>query len=112
MDERVLVIEKKASKDQVSQMAKHFPGYIKIVVDIEKGLLCGGADRHADEELVLLEKGSEQKNLWGGGFDLETGEIDYNSVINLRPNQDNPSRDILDKAIRGKFDGIVKNLLL
>ena len=50
-------------------------------------------------------------DLWGGGFDLDTKEIDYNSVINLRPNQENPSRDILSKETREKFDNIVNKLL-
>lgn len=112
MDEQTLVITKKASKEEIEKMARHFSGYIKVVVDIERGVLCGGADRHADEEKILLEQGSEQKNLWGGGFDAETKEIDYNSVINLRPNQNNPSRDILSGDIRDKFANIVKELLL
>jgi len=42
---------------------------------------------------------------------LDTKEIDYNSVINLRPNQENPSRDILSKETREKFDNIVNKLL-
>lgn len=106
-----MIIKKKASKEQIEEMAQHFAGYIKIVVDVEKGILSGGGDRHSDEEKALLEDGSRQKNLWGGGLDVKTNELDYNSVINLRPNQDNPSRDILSKEIRQKFDKIVKTLL-
>ena len=107
----LLIIRQKVTKKQLSNIAKHFAGYVKIVVDIEKELITAGADRHFEEERLLLEEGSKQNNLWGGGVDLETKEIDYNSVINLRPNQDNPSRDILSKSIREKFDKIVKKLL-
>jgi len=106
-----MIIIKKATKEQLDEMAKHFDGYIKIVVDVERGILSGGGDRHFDDEKVLFEKGSEQENLWGGGFDVKTSEIDYNSIINLRPNQDNTSRDILSVDIRKKFDGIVAKLL-
>ena len=81
------------------------------MVDVKKEILAGGADRHFEEETVLLSAGSEPKNLWGGGYDLQTKEIDYNSVINLRSNQDNPSRDILDINIRNKFTEIVQKLL-
>lgn len=42
---------------------------------------------------------------------METKEIDYNSIINLRPQQNNPSRDILSSSIRRKFDTVVKRLL-
>lgn len=101
----------KASKEEIKSVAEHFQGYIKVVVDIEKEILSAGADRHVDEEQQLLINGSKQSNLWGGGLDLETGEIDYNSMINLRPNQDNPSRDILSLDIRKKFDDIVNKLI-
>ena len=93
-------------------MSRDFDGYIKLVVDMEKEILAGGGERHVDAEQILLKEGSEQQHLWGGGLDWETKEIDYNSVINLRPNQENPSRDILDTQIRKKFDAIVKKLLL
>jgi hypothetical protein len=108
----LLVIPKKATKDEIQKMAADFDGYIKVVVDIEKEILAGGGERHFDGEQKLLAEGSKQENLWGGGLDFETKEIDYNSIINLRPNQDNPSRDILSKEVRGKFDRIVKDLLL
>ena len=107
-----IIIRRKAKKSEIKAMATHFKGYIKVVVDIKKRILAGGSERHFDDEQVLLHAGSAQKDLWGGGLDLETGEIDYNSVINLRPNQDNPSRDIMSKDIRKKIDQIVKDLLL
>ena len=87
-------------------------GFIKVVVDIERGILVGGGQRHVEGEQKLLQEGSKQENLWGGGFDTETKEIDYNSMINLRPSADNPSRDILSSKIRKMFDKIVKDLLL
>jgi len=106
-----MIIIKKATKEQLVEMASHFDGYIKIVVDVERGILSGGGDRHFDDEKVLLENGSHQSDLWGGGFDIKTNEIDYNSIINLRPNQDNPSRDILSLDVRKRFYEIVEKLL-
>ncbi len=108
----ILIISEKASKEQLEQMAQDFDGFIKVVVDIEKGILAGGGERHVDAEQLMLQEGSKQSDLWGGGLDLETKDRDYNSVINLRPNQDNSSRDILSKEIRKQFDEIVKKLLL
>lgn len=91
-------------------MAEDYDGYIKVIVDIERNILSGGGERHFDAEQLLLQKGSLQENLWGGGVDWETKEIDYNSIINLRPRQ-NKSRDILSEQVRSKFDKIVKELL-
>lgn len=108
----ILIIRQKATAEEIKKMAEDFDGYIKVVVDAEQGILAGGGERHFDAEQILLDNGSDQENLWGGGLDLETKEIDYNSVINLRPRQGNPSRDILSKETRRKFDKIVKELLL
>lgn len=106
----ILIISKKATSEAIKKMAEDFDGYIKVVVDVEQEILAGGGERHVDLEQMLLQEGSKQANLWGGGLDLETKEIDYNSIINLRPNQNNPSRDILSTEIRQKFDKILKNL--
>ena len=109
----ILIISKRATEEHLRQMAEDFGGdYIKVVVDVEQNILAGGGERHFDAEQVLLEHGSQQENLWGGGMDVKTRTIDYNSMINLRPRQDNNSRDILSSDIRKKFDEILKKLLV
>lgn len=108
----LLIIQEKTTTGEIKKMAEDFEGYIKLVVDIEQEKFAGGGVRHFDGEQALLAEGSLQDNLWGGGIDLETKEIDYNSIINLRPKQENPSRDILSMEIRKKFDNVVKKLLL
>jgi len=65
----------------------------------------------ATKKQMLLVDGSRQSSLWGGGFDTETKEIDYNSMINLRPADQNPSREILSADIRNKFNQVVKTIL-
>ena len=108
----LLIIKSKATPEEIQKMSEDFDGYIKLVIDMERNILAGGGERHSDGEQLLLKEGSQQENLWGGGIDWETKEIDYNSIINLRPGQNNPSRDILSQKIRQKFDKIVKDLLL
>ena len=108
----LLIIRKKATDDEIKEISEDYQGYIKLIIDMEKEILTGGGERHFDGEQALLKEGSKQKNLWGGGIDWETKEIDYNSIINLRPNQNNPSRDILSTDIRKKFNAVVKKLLL
>lgn len=108
----IIFIEKKATDEEIKKMSEDFDGYIKIVCDIDRQILAGGGKRHVDAEQLLLSQGSKQEYLWGGGIDWETKEIDYNSIINLRSSQQNPSRDILSEKIRKQFDEIVKKLLL
>lgn len=88
---------------------------IKCVADIRLDLLALDADLHADLEQMLLKNGSAQENLWG--FNLwveEAGEdfIEYDSLINIRSWQENPSRDVLDPEVREKIRQIVEQFII
>ena len=107
----ILIIRKKASEEEIEKMAEDFDGYIKIVVDVEREILAAGGKKHVDAEQMLLQDGSHQNDLWGGGLDLDSDVIDYNSMINVRPSQGNLSRDIMSVEMRKIFDLIVKRLL-
>ena len=39
--------------------------YIKLAVDVERNILAGGGEFHADCQEALLEDGSHQENVWG-----------------------------------------------
>ena len=45
-----------------------FTDLIKIVVDIDKGILAADAELNADLEELLLSQGSAQQNLWGANI--------------------------------------------
>lgn len=107
----ILVFNRKANSGQIEQISKDLDGYVKFVVDLEKNIVAAGGKKHVDAEQMLLQQGSKQTNLWGGGFDLETAEIDFDSMINIRPSQNNPSREVLDKNIRSQIVKIVRNLV-
>ena len=107
----LLVIIKKATSQEIKKVAEDFRGYIKFVIDIKKEILTAGGKMHTDGEKLLLESGCGQQDLWGGGLDLETGEVDFDSMINLRPNQGNPSREVMSVEIRKKMEVIVRRIL-
>jgi len=102
---------KKATDEEVKKVAQDLDGYIKFVVNIKQEILAAGGKLHSDGEKLLLGQGSRQEDLWGGGLDLETDEIDFDSMINLRPGQGNPSREVLSAEIRKKIEGIVRRIL-
>lgn len=107
----LLLITKPATSDEVKKAATDLDGYIKVVIDVEKNVLTAGGKWHVEGEQLLLEKGSQQKDLWGGGLDLETNQIDYDSMINIRPSQSNPSREVMSQEIRKQMDEIIRALL-
>jgi hypothetical protein len=108
-------IDTKISKAELAEIAKErFGDMVKAVVDIELGIMVVGGELHADEEAMLLEQGSKQENLWGINIytDKPVGErIEFDSMINIRPRQNNRSRDVLDQAVREKIKIIVNNLV-
>ncbi len=104
----VILVGDKVTPEQIKLAAEDYFGeYIKIVVDIESGAMTIGGEWHADGEKVLLANGSHQANLWGGGLRLTNNQIDFNSLINTRPNFNN-SQEILDQKIRETFERFVK----
>lgn len=94
-----------------------FGNFLKAVVDVEKKIMAVDAELHADLEALLLENGSEQKNLWGINIYPELhGQddfVEFNSMINLKPSQGNTSRGVenLDtqKRIREIVDRVITN---
>ncbi len=107
----VIILKNKIDEETLKKVAEELDGYVKFVVDIEEGILTAGGTRHVMGEEMLLENGSLQKNLWGGGIDLETDGMDFDSMINIRPSQGNSSREVLDKNIRDKMEKIVRRIL-
>lgn len=105
------ILYKPISKNELRVLAENtFGDMIKCVADIRLRLLALDADLHADLERLLLENGSAGEDLWG--FNLwpdEQGEgfIEFDSLINVRSWQGNPSRDVLDETNRQAIRQIV-----
>lgn len=91
------------TKDEIKKLSEEFEVYIKTVIDVDKRICSAGMNRHFEGEQILLKDGSSQSDIWGGGIDLETNEIDYNSFINIRPRGNNRKNDIQDEDLRKKY---------
>lgn len=96
------------TKEEIEKLKELFDVYIKTVIDVEKKICSAGCDRHFESEKTLLEQGSHQSDLWGGGIDLETKTIDSNSFINIRPLDNNTSNEIQDSKLRKQFEDLTK----
>jgi hypothetical protein len=91
------------TKNEIDGLKEMFKVYIKTVIDIENKICIAGMNMHFEGEKILLEQGSKQSNIWGGGIDLETSEIDFNSFINIRPNDNNLKNEIQSEEIKEKY---------
>jgi hypothetical protein len=105
----IITKQKPYTLAQIDKLKEQFEVYIKTVIDIRKKVCSAGCDRHFDSERLLLKQGSKQLDLWGGGIDLETKIIDFNSFINIRPKQGNTSNEIQDLKIRKIYEDLTKH---
>ncbi|MDO8260718.1 MAG: DUF5674 family protein [Candidatus Magasanikbacteria bacterium] len=97
------------TKEEIQKLLEELDPYIKTVIDLDLGICCAGAKMHYEEEKILMDLESKQSSLWGGGVDVETKTIAFDSMINLRPNDNNLSNEILDPVLRRKFEDLTKH---
>ena len=107
-----MILVEKITVAELSIMSENMSEpFVKGVVDIANRLLVVGAGLHSDEELFLLQKGSMQADLWGINLWPESfgmdGFVEFDSMINIRPWQNNRSRSVEDQKIQQLICGIV-----
>lgn len=105
------LLRSRATAQQLAEMLDELGVYVKLAVDIQRGILTGGGALHADCEAVLLADGSQQEDVWGADWIPATQQVRYDALINIRPRQNNLAMTIQDPAIRDRVDEIVKRLL-
>ncbi|MBI3231613.1 MAG: hypothetical protein HYZ51_00850 [Candidatus Doudnabacteria bacterium] len=109
------IIKEKISLDELKDIAKkQFGDMVKAVVDVEQKIMAVGGDLHADEEALLLEQGSNQENLWGINLYLNMPKdqfVEFDSMINIRPRQNNRSKGVEDLKMQKAIIEIVNKLV-
>lgn len=108
-------IDQPISKSELKLIAENsFGNMVKAVVDISRRIMVIDAGLHADEEAFLLSKGSKQVDLWGINLypDMDGDDfIEFDSMINLRPNQKNMSRSVDNIKIQQQIRNIIAELI-
>ena len=106
------IIAKAIQGEELQEMAAGlFGNIVKAVVDIERELLAVDAELHSDLEALLLEDGSQQRNLWGINLYPQLAEnefIEFDFLINIRPSRGNTSRGVENAGTRQKIIAVVK----
>ncbi|MEK7555055.1 MAG: DUF5674 family protein [Patescibacteria group bacterium] len=85
--------------------------FVKVVVDVEQGILSAVCELHSDCADEMVENGSSWKNLWGANVYADEGKIDFVSLINIRPAEGNRSMEIEIPAVRSQVEKIIKQIL-
>ena len=100
----IKIVENSISLRDLKDLAKEvFGDMVKAVVDLEKEIMAVGGEYHIDCEEVLIKQGSKLENLYGGGYRVDTKEVEYMAMSNFKPTLGKTSYEIMDKDIRDKI---------
>jgi hypothetical protein len=108
---KIYIVRQRATKKEIQEMMEELETYIKLAVDVERKVLAGGGEYHADCEEALLEDGSQQENIWGADWYPDTRTVGFGALINIRPQQGNRGMEIEDPKLRERIETIVRSLL-
>ena len=111
------ILNEPVTKEELIKSSTNFidDNAIKAAVDIKRELMAVDAPMHYDCEQILITDGSNQNDIWGINLYLDSDDIDeiveFDSMINIRPSQNNRSRDVEDPEIQKKIKEIVAKWL-
>ena len=112
----IKIVTEPITRAEAKEIAKEFyVEMLKGVVDVEKGIIALGGEYHMDANTILVENGSEQKNLWGFNFYPDkTGDeqIEYKALVNIRPVHGNSVMEIQDENLRTAMRVIIRKLIV
>ncbi|MCF7796447.1 MAG: DUF5674 family protein [Lentisphaeria bacterium] len=108
--------DQQITPEKLKQLCEEWFGtFVKFVADVETKTIAVGGELHSDAEAILLEKGANQKDIWGANFypfDPPEQRLEFTSLINIRPRDDNPAMEIMDPNIRQEVQELAETLLL
>ena len=107
------LLNERATSEQVRAMMEPFAKLrmIKIVVDIGRNILAGGGAMHFDCEQLLINNGSKQVDLWGANWYPDEQTIEFESLINIRPRQNNRSIILEDPVLQRAVERVARQYL-
>lgn len=112
----IKIIKDQISLEDLQILAKEFYGnMIKGVADIERRVVAFGGEYHMEANMMLIEDGSSQANLWGFNVYFKKPRedwLEYISLINIRPAAGNFDMMIGDEQIRNKVKEIVNSKIV
>lgn len=115
MAEPIVILDRRVDPRELARLTElFFEDMVKYVVDLERRVAAVGGELHADGEALLIEAGSDQRNLWGANYYPGRGEdgcIEYTALINIRPGQGNRSMEVVDAGVRERIRALTFELI-
>ncbi len=115
MDTKITILDHKIFIEEVKRLADFWYGtMIKGAVDIEIGRVALGGDYHIEGSELLTGTGSKFEDIWGFNIRFEenpNGALEFDSMVNIKPNFGNRSRNIGNEEIMKKAREIIHKFI-
>lgn len=112
------ILENPTTKQELIDASTNFidENTIKSAVDIRREIMAVDSPMHYDCEQLLIENGSAPNDIWGVNLYLDEENIDdmveFDSMINIRPAQNNRTRSVEDPEIQAKIKSVVSKWIV
>ena len=107
----IQILDHKIKIEELKKLANFWYGtMIKGTVDIEHERVALGGDYHIESSEMLTNTGSKFENVWGFNIRFEEnplGVLEFDSLVNIKPNFDNHTRNIGNEEIIKKAREII-----
>ena len=111
----IQILNHKIDMEEVKKLADLWYGtMIKGCVDVELGRVALGGDYHIESSELLTKTGSLLENVWGFNIRFEEnpdGVLEFDSMVNIKPNFGNRSRNIGNPEIANKAEEIIRKFI-
>jgi hypothetical protein len=112
---QTFIVREPVTREKLDELASAWHrDMVKGVADCRRGMIALGGNWHIEGNVCLLKDGSSQEDLWGFNvYPAEEGEqaLEYISLINIRPAQDNHEMELQHPELREKIKELVRNWL-
>jgi hypothetical protein len=96
----IQILDHKICVEEIKRIAEFWYGtMIKGTVDIEGRRVAIGGDYHIESSELLTDTGSNFEDIWGFNIRFEEtpeGDLEFDSMVNIKPNMGNRARNIED----------------
>ena len=107
----IKILDNKINIEEVKKLADSWHGtMIKGTVDVELRRVALGGDYHIESSEILTSSGSKFEDVWGFNIRFEEnkdGVLEFDSMVNIKPNFGNRSRGINNQEVIKKATHII-----
>ena len=107
----ITILDHKINAEEVKKLANLWYGtMIKGTVDIKLERVALGGDYHIEDSELLTSTGSKFEDIWGFNIRFEEnkdGILEFDSMVNIKPNFGNRSREVNNEEIIKKATRII-----